>query len=227
MYRFKNQYSLPGGMAEDPLEDRIFEINGAIWDYRKIAIVSYCIANEFLERLDMPDLDRTTILQDFIVGILGTHRGAGDGFYLIYPKGPFNIDFKESLSDSYYFNTKGDIVDYLGIKIPSDFEFDNKVYLRFSQRFVESEFLKDTPIPKMQAEEVMQFVEEVCKKYAGLIIEESLYDVPEVLQREPPYGIISKVRFDESIYRKGKGKTEVVLHKYEPTFISMDFIDHI
>jgi len=207
-------------MEELPFEERLFEVNGNIWDYEKIATVSASIAKEFLERLDISVLERLVLLQRFVKGILDINEGIDRSVELIGRKKLFDIVFHERVGNPYEFNEIVNIVDYLGVEIPKDFEFDNYVSLGFSQRAYRDKFIKDTPIPKMQAEEVMQFVEGVCKKHEGISPLYGPNDFPEKMQQDLQYGIISTIDFDKDTYMIGKGIIKIrLLKEGDPFFL--------
>jgi len=198
-----------------PFEERTFEVTGTLWDYGKIADVSASIAQEFLERIgDMSDLERFAFSQRFKRGILDVSGGIDRSIDLIGRGSLFDVIYNESM-DPYFFNEDGDIVDYEGNVVPDGFELDNYPSLSFMQRAYRDKFIKDTPIPKMQAEDVMRFVEEACKKHPGISPLIRLDDVPEMIQQSLQHSIISSIQFDENLYGNGKGLVTVRFLKYE------------
>jgi len=199
---------------EPPFEERLFEVNGNLWNYERIATVSARIAEEFLERLDISVLERHALLHNFVKDILDITGGVDRTVELIGRESLFYAQFSEG-TEPYQFNDNGDIVDYLGAVVPPNFELNNQVSLDFMQRAHRDKFIKDTPIPKMQAEEVMEFVREVCKKHQGISPLFGPTDIPEVLQQSLQYAIISSLQFDENLYGNGIGLVKVRLLKYE------------
>jgi hypothetical protein len=66
------------------LEQKSIEVLGNLWNYYRIATISYLLAEDFLGRVDIPPgLSKSELLGNFSKRILDTSNEINRDFYLI------------------------------------------------------------------------------------------------------------------------------------------------
>jgi hypothetical protein len=195
------------------LEQKTIEVLGNLWNYNRIATISYLIAEDFLDRVDIPPgLDKSELLGNFSKRILDTSNGINRDIYLIGTESLFDVRYEENNYNSpgpYSFN--GDkIVDFEGNPVSDNFEYNSLIDFNFIQGAKNDKFIKRTDIPRQHTETFQDFVSEVCERYEGIL--SIIY--PEGLQKVTEYQIMAGIKFDEKVHKLGTGPQKVNLYLY-------------
>ncbi len=193
---------------------RVFEVNGYIWDYGKIADTMSPIADQFLQKIGIDDSgQRDSVVYKFASDIRRMQYTALENtrFPDAYGiRAPFSMNFSTTDSNPYFYDKEGRIVDHMGDAVPQDLAMDNYVRLGFHQWKSRNALIRGTVIERLNAEDVMEFAEEATKMHEGLYLAIGIDQVPMPERNN----FIASVAFDDT-YKIGEGTIKVRLSEYE------------